>query len=273
MFNALKSHWPEYLMEAFGLFAFMIGAGLFTTLFDHPDSPVHRAIESPVLRRVGLGSLMVGVTAAIVYSPWGKRSGAHINPSVTWAFFRLGKIAPWDAVFYTVAQFIGAILAPSVLLLVLRSAFTHPDVHYAATQPGPMGVWPAFWGEFVITFILMMTLLIAVNSKRLEKFAGLFASLLVGIYIVVEAPLSGMSMNPARSFGSDFVRQAWPAIWIYFVAPTAATLLAAELYRRLCTGRADSCIKLVHTHDRPCIFCDYHQGATYPVATPEKKES
>ena len=235
---------------------------------------MHRAIDSPVLRRVALGALMVMVTAAIVYSPWGKRSGAHITPAVIWAFFRLGKIAPRDAVFYyTIAQFIGAVFVPTLLLLVLRQHFTHPDVHYAATQPGPMGVWPAFWGEFVITFILMMVLLIAVNSQRLEKFAGLLASLLVGSFIVVESPISGMSMNPARSVGSDFVRQAWPAIWLYFVAPVAVALLAAEVYCRFCTGRADSCIKLVHRHDRPCIFCNYHQGATYPVEDSEKKET
>ena len=234
---------------------------------------MHRAIDSPVLRRVALGALMVMVTAAIVYSPWVKRSGAHINPAVTWAFFRLGKIAPRNAVLSTIAQFIGAVLAPTLLLLVLCQHFTHPDVHHAATQPGPMGVWPAFWSEFVITFILMMVLLIAVNSQRLEKFAGLLASLLVGSFIVVESPLLGMSMNPARSFGSDFVRQAWPAIWLYFVAPVAVALLAAEVYCRFCTGRADSCIKLIHRHDRSCIFCDYHRGATYPVEDSEKKET
>ena len=187
--------------------------------------------------------------------------------------FRLGKIAPRNAVLSTIAQFIGAVLAPTLLLLVLCQHFTHPDVHHAATQPGPMGVWPAFWSEFVITFILMMVLLIAVNSQRLEKFAGLLASLLVGSFIVVESPLLGMSMNPARSFGSDFVRQAWPAIWLYFVAPVAVALLAAEVYCRFCTGRADSCIKLIHRHDRSCIFCDYHRGATYPVEDSEKKET
>src|SRR5690242_9046388 len=101
--TSLRLHWPEYLMEAALLGAFMVSACLFGALYEFPNSPVHQAIASPLLRRVLMGMSM-GVTAiAIIYSPWGKQSGAHINPSVTFTFFRLGKITTWDTFFYICA--------------------------------------------------------------------------------------------------------------------------------------------------------------------------
>src|SRR3989449_6241021 len=97
---SLTAHWPEYSMEAGLLGAFMVSACLFGALYGFPGSPVRQAVPSPFLRQL-LGGLSMGLTAiAIFYSPWGKQSGAHINPSVTVTFFRLGKIRFWDALFY-----------------------------------------------------------------------------------------------------------------------------------------------------------------------------
>src|SRR5216683_6206724 len=102
-----RLHWPEYLMEASLLGAFMVSACFFGALYEFPDSPIHQAITSAFLRRLVMG-LSMGLTAiAIIYSPWGKQSGAHINPSVTFTFLRLGKIKFWDAVFYIACQFAG----------------------------------------------------------------------------------------------------------------------------------------------------------------------
>jgi aquaporin Z len=96
MREALRVHWPEYLMEAWGLGTFMISAGAFVTLIEYPGSPVQQAIADPDIRRALIG-LAMGLTAiGIIYSPWGQRSGAHINPSVTLTFLRLGKVAPWE---------------------------------------------------------------------------------------------------------------------------------------------------------------------------------
>src|SRR5713226_6685301 len=107
---SVSLHWPEYLMEAGLLGAFMVSACVFGALYEFPQSPVHQAIMSRVLRRLLMGMSM-GLTAiAIIYSPWGKQSGAHINPSVTLTFFRLGKIKAWDALFYITSQFLGAVL-------------------------------------------------------------------------------------------------------------------------------------------------------------------
>src|ERR1700756_1175643 len=98
--RALQLHWPEYVMEAAELGFFMVSACLFGALYENPSSVVRQAIASPLLRRILMG-LSMGLTAiAIIYSPWGKQSGAHINPSVTLTFLRLGKIKRWDALFY-----------------------------------------------------------------------------------------------------------------------------------------------------------------------------
>src|SRR5712691_2264974 len=103
MTRALRDHWPEYACEALELGLFMISAGLFTILFAHPASPVVRALPDEFVRRM-LTGIAMGVTAiAIVFSPLGKRSGAHFNPWVTLAFLRLRRVAPADALFYVLA--------------------------------------------------------------------------------------------------------------------------------------------------------------------------
>jgi aquaporin Z len=94
--NTLYRHYPEYLMEAAGLGIFMISAAVVTALLEHPASPIQQAISEPLLRRLIIGVGM-GLTAiAIIYSPWGQQSGAHLNPVVTFTFFRLGKIKPTE---------------------------------------------------------------------------------------------------------------------------------------------------------------------------------
>ncbi|MEJ7685402.1 MAG: aquaporin [Segetibacter sp.] len=110
MIENLKIHWHVYLMEAFGLAGFVIVAGLLTILLEHPDLPVMKSSfgKYAVLRRIPLGIIMGGYITAVVLF-FGKKSGAHINPSVTWTFFRLGKISFTDALFFTIAQFAGAI--------------------------------------------------------------------------------------------------------------------------------------------------------------------
>ena len=89
-----------------------------------------------MVRRALMG-LIMGLTAiAIIYSPWGQQSGAHINPAVTLTFWRLGKIATWDAVFYVAAQFMGGLLGVLVVLALLGAIFADPPVSYVATLPG-----------------------------------------------------------------------------------------------------------------------------------------
>src|SRR6266404_7189326 len=110
MTDALKHHWLEYLMEATCLGLFMVSAFTFGTILEHPASLVHQAIPNPLLRRFLMGLAMGSTAIAIIYSPWGKQSGAHINPSITLTFFRLGKVKKCDALLYIACQFLGGLL-------------------------------------------------------------------------------------------------------------------------------------------------------------------
>src|SRR5262249_18430338 len=119
------------------------------TLLDYPGSPVHRAIGSAELRRA-LGGIAMGLTAiALIYSPWGQRSGAHMNPAVTLTFLRLGKIHAWDAFFYVIAQFLGGTVGVLLTAALLGSHFTEPPVSYVATLPGQHGLLVAFAAELL----------------------------------------------------------------------------------------------------------------------------
>ena len=258
MVDAFKKHWPEYLMEATELSLFMFSACAFTVLLYHPSSPLAQTIHDGVLRRLMMGTAM-GLTAiAIIFSPLGKRSGAHFNPSVTWAFFRLGKIEAWDAAFYTLFQFAGGIAGVMLASFTLGKLVAHQFVNYAATRPGPHGPAVAFVAEILISFVLMSVVLAAMNNKRFARWTGMFAGALVAIYITIESPISGMSMNPARTFSSAVGAQIWMSLWIYFVAPPLGMLLAAEVYRRLNVRRAIACAKLHHHNNTRCIFrCNF----------------
>jgi aquaporin Z len=265
---ALRRHWPEYLMEGAELGVFMISACAVVALLEHPGSPVSRNIINPNVRRMLTGMAM-GLTAiAIVYSPWGKQSGAHFNPSVTLTFWRLGKVAGWDAVFYVVAQSIGAVIGVLIAAGLLGQRIRHPSVNYVATLPGPYGVGVAFFAELLISFGLMSVVLTVSNTTALARATGLFCGVIVATYISLEAPLSGMSMNPARSFGPAAVSQMWTGFWIYCVAPPLGMLTAAEAYVRLQGAGRVACAKLHHQNSRRCIFCDYQHGPRSNVQSP-----
>jgi aquaporin Z len=258
MSDALKKHWPEYLMEAAELGLFMFSACAFTILLYHPSSPIAQTIHDGVWRRLLMGTAMGSTAIAIIFSPLGQRSGAHFNPSVTWTFFRLGKIDASDAAFYTLFQFAGGIAGVMLASLTFHTLVAHKSVNYAATLPGSGGPIVALLAEIIISFILMSVVLTVSNTKRLARWTGVFAGALVATYITIESPISGMSMNPARTFSSAVGAEVWMSLWIYFVAPPVGMLLAAEVYQRLHIGRAVACAKLHHHNNQRCIFrCNF----------------
>jgi aquaporin Z len=254
MARALHGHWPEYLIEALGLGTFMVVAGLCVMLLN--TAVATGIIASPDLRRTLIGVVM-GLTAiSFIYSPWGKRSGAHLNPAVTLTFLRLGKVAPADAAFYVLAQFAGGASGTLLLATLVGDRFTLPPVSAVATLPGSWGEAAAFVAEVAIAFILMTTVLTANASARLMRWTGVCAGMLVALYIAVEAPISGMSLNPARSVASALPTGLWHGIWIYLTAPLLGMLLAAETHLR--RGRRTPCAKLHHDSNHHCIFrCDF----------------
>ena len=258
--DALKRHWPEYLMEAAGLGFFMVSAAVCTTLIEHPAFPVRSAIESDLLRRLLIG-LAMGLTAvALIYSPWGKRSGAHLNPAVTLTFWSLGKVAGADAVGYVLAQFLGGTAGLAVAAVALHSYVMDLSVNYVVTQPGQAGTAAAFGAEALISFGLMLMVLTVSNRKPIARYTGLLAGCLVAIYITLEAPLSGMSMNPARTFASALPAWIWSSLWIYLLAPPIGMLLAAQLYLLTQGPGRVLCAKLHHDNPSRCIFrCRFNE--------------
>ena len=253
-----ERHWHEYAMEGALLGLFMIAACGFATLLEHPASPMHQALPDGNVRRVVMG-LAMGLTAiGLIYSPWGQQSGAHMNPSLTLTYLRLGKIERGDAAGYVVAQFLGGVAGVLLVRATLGMLAAHPAVRFAATAPGPGGTATAFLAEFVISFALMAVVLVASNSPRLARRTPLFCGVLVAAYITLEGPISGMSMNPARSFASALAAWQWTALWIYFTAPPLGMLAAAEAYVRSRGAHHVLCAKLNHWTVRRCIFrCDF----------------
>jgi aquaporin Z len=246
-------------MEAGELGLYMFFACAVATLLHHPASPVRHFIVGDFTRRVLMGLAMGTTAIAIVMSPWGKQSGAHFNPAITFTFYRLGKVQLWDTLFYATGQFLGGISGVAVATYVLRGAPGHDAVRYAVTVPGVYGDATAFVAEMTISFVLMATVLFVSNSETLARYTPYFAGALVATYFTFEAPLSGMSMNPARTFGSAFNASYWHALWIYFVAPPLGMLGAAEVFLRVRGGVAPRCAKLHHANDKRCIFlhCGY----------------
>ncbi len=261
MGSAFTRHWPECLMEAAGLGILMVSACLFDALLEHPASPLRQSIADPLVRRMLMGVAMGLTVISIIYSPWGMQSGAHLNPAVTLSFLRLGKVGAWDGLFYMLAQFAGGLAGILLASALFGPWVSHPSVNYVATVPGMNGPSVAFLAELVISFGLMTVVLIASNTEKLARFTGLVVGGLVATYITVEAPLSGMSMNPARTFASAVPAHALAPLWIYFVAPPLGMILAAELYCLLVGSRGVRCARLHHQNDRRCIFrCGYRKA-------------
>ena len=217
--DSLRFHWPEYAMEAGELAFYMLCACAFATLLQHPASPLRQWISNAALRRALMGLAIGATVIGIVISPWGKQSGGHFNPAITLSFYRLGKVEFWDAIFFVLAQFFGAICGVAIARYVLAGAPGNSAIRCVVTVPGSYGDRVAFIAELAISFVLMTTILVT-------RIATLWHATLLCLWercmrssLAFEAPLSGMSMNPARTFGSAFHADYWHALWIYFLAP------------------------------------------------------
>ncbi len=248
----MKPNWVEYGLETFGLGLFMVSASAFGVLLFHPDSQVVTVLPNPMVRSALMG-LAMGSTALLnTYSPWGRRSGAHLNPAVTLTFYSLGKVSAVDLAGYVAAQFVGGLLGMMVAAAMLSPWIGHPAVNFVATVPGPAGLGAAWLGEAVITVVLMTVVLTCAANPKTAPFTGFAAAGLVAVYITFEAPLSGMSMNPARTLASAVPAMSWHGLWIYFTAPPLGMLAAAAFRRR---HHARHCAKLHHDARFRCIFC------------------
>jgi aquaporin Z len=250
-------------MEVAEMGLYMFVTCFFATLLQHPASPIRHSIPSGILRRAFMGAAVGATVIAIIMTPWGRQSGGHFNPAITFTFYRLGKMDFWDALFYGAAQFFGATNGVAIAAYILRGAPGHESVRYAVTLPGRYGNGVAFVAELAISFSLMATVLFTSNHETLARYTPFFVGALYAIYITFETPLSGMSMNPARTFGSAFQAGYWHALWLYLIAPTLGMLSAAEVFLRACGGVGPRCAKLHHANNKRCIFhCGYQPAGT-----------
>lgn len=217
----------------------------------------------------------MGATAVgLIYSPIGKKSGAHMNPAFTLSFLWLQKIAVWDAIFYMVGQFIGGVLGVLFSRLVFGAALASHQIKWIVTVPGPQGIGAAWLGEFLISAILMGTVLLVNRSQTLSRFTGLFAGVLIFLFVTFEAPYSGFSMNPARTVASALPAGIWTQCWIYFTAPVLGMLAAVELHALVIRERHLLCPRYTHSSlSHHVLPCDCRYGVLEVLTKPAFMEA
>jgi len=255
----MPNHLPEYLAEVAGTALMMlVGVGAIALMWAEV-SPMPGLIESPDLRRLLTGIMFAGGATLVVISPLGQRSGGHLNPAVTLAFWMKGNIATIDALFYVVAQTIGALLGVGIAALLAGEAVR--GVQFGITLPGEgYSVTTAFFAEIVITAALVGLILFCVNNQRFARYTPVLAGSLVAALVFIEAPISGTSLNPARSIAPAILASVYVHQWLYIVAPLVGAVCAVWLHGRLSGSRPSTgCAKLYHTERYQCIFtnCGY----------------
>jgi aquaporin Z len=252
--SAFLRHWRPYLDEGVELAIFMISACFFTVWLFDPGMPALHFLPGSALRRFLMGVSMGATAILIIRSPMGKRSGAHFNPAITLTYFRLGKIDKWDAAFYVVSQFIGGIFGVGLSALCLRGSLAVPSVDYAVTVPGRGGTPAAFCAECFMAALLMLVVLWFSNRPSLAQYTSYLVGVLIVFYVFVFAPVSGFSINPARTTASALFANVWTAVWLYFVAPLLGMMTSAEIYLRVYGREGILCAKLHPDPNYPCPF-------------------
>jgi MIP family channel proteins len=198
--------------------------GTFFLVFIGPGSVMVDAYSGGAVGHVGVALAFAFVVIAMVFA-LGHLSGAHINPAVTIAFWSVGRFPAVEVVPYVLAQCAGATAAS----LALR-AMLGPVGRLGATLPAvPMAA--AFGVEWLLSFALMFVIMaVATDDRVADGFAPLAVGLTVGFCALMAGPLTGASMNPARSLGPALVAGFRGAQWLYWLAPITGMLTAARVY-------------------------------------------
>lgn len=222
--------WRAYVMEGALLAGFMVSASAFTILAEHPRGWLSEVMTTPLARRLFEGAAMAVTAIVLIYSRWGMRTGAHMNPAVTIAMHRLRGLRPVDAAGYIAGQFAGGIAGMAVAALLFGDALAHPSVNWIITRPGPWGQGVAFAAEVLMTLSLMTMVLRLSAHPRVARVTGIATGIALAVFITFEAPLSGMSLNPARTLGPAIFAGDFSALWIYVLAPPLGMWLAVALF-------------------------------------------
>ena len=184
------------------------------------------------LGTVGI-ALVFGLIIMVMVYATGHLSGAHINPAVTIAFTLTRHFPARDAVAYVGAQITGATAGA----LVLLSVWTDKPAHLGATLPS-VGTGSALVYEVVLTAFLMFVILaVATDVRAVGAAAAIAIGGTVGLDALFGGPVTGASMNPARSLGPALVAGEWSDLWIYIVGPIAGAALGGFAYQLVRGGQ------------------------------------
>lgn len=187
-----------------------------------------------VLGHVGVSLTFGFVIVALIYS-FAHISGAHFNPAVTIAFLLMGEVEKLRALQYIIAQILGGILASTTLYWLMFENITSLDqVHYLGATLPSGSVGQSFVFELILTFILMLVISAsAVHGRAIKDFAGLAIGLTVGLEAMFAGPITGASMNPARSIAPALVSGHLEHLWLYIIAPILGASLASFVFVKL----------------------------------------
>lgn len=214
--------------------AYAESIGTFILVFAGTGAVMVNKISGGAITHLGISFVFGGVVAALIYGI-GHLSGAHFNPAVTLAFWASGFFPKRRVLPYILAQSVGAIAASTLLLIALG-----PVAKLGATLPLNDNWLQSLVLETVLTFILMFVIVGSGLDRRAPiGFAGLAIGLTVGLEAAFMGPITGASMNPARSLGPAFVGGIWQHHWVYWVAPILGAQLAVIVYRQLSDGFRD----------------------------------
>lgn len=204
------------LMVGLSVVIFMFGSG----------SPMAELIPGVKVRQVITGFIFGSVGASIALSPLGKISGAHINPAVTIVFWLFKKLQGRLAITYILSQFTGAVIGCLPLLLW---GSLGKSIDFGVTIPGQdYTTQAAFFGEVITTFTMVLLLILFIGFRQIRRFTPYMFPVLYAIMVPLEADISGISTNPARSFGPAIISGEWSSFWIYIIGPVTGALLASH---------------------------------------------
>lgn len=250
-----RLHWPEYGAELLGTAFLVFIAVSAVTLTFGSGSPLAAVFPTSSARRLFAGMVLAGSGPSVSISPLGKLSGAHLNPALSLAFWLQGKVHPHDLVGYLASQLLGAVLGAGLAVLVWKERAA--SIQNGVTAPG-MGysIWSVLFIEMGLTCLLVLAIFLFLSNHRLMCWTPVMTWLLVAFIYWLVAPISGSSLNPARSFGPALVSWFWRDQWVYYLASPLGVLLAVGLFRQLRRVGIHDVLtaKLFHAPRYRCIF-------------------